>query len=57
MEALPRDLFLLLRTTQMLRGLGAAAGRAGAGEAGTLSAAWAGAAARAHARAAAERGK
>jgi hypothetical protein len=39
-EGLPKDLFLVLRTTQMLRGLGAAAERAGAAPAGSLSRAW-----------------
>ena len=39
-EVLPKDLFLVLRVTQMLRGLGAAAERAGARSAGTLAECW-----------------
>jgi hypothetical protein len=39
-EALPKDLFLVLRVTQMLRGLGASAERAGARPAGTLAEVW-----------------
>jgi len=52
-ETLPKDLFLVLRTTQMLRGLGAAAERAGAPPAGSLSRAWRPYARRARAAAAA----
>ena len=39
-EALPKDLFLVLRVTQMLRGLGAAAEVAGAPPAGSIAETW-----------------
>ncbi|KAL3892483.1 MAG: hypothetical protein SGPRY_015091, partial [Prymnesium sp.] len=39
-EKLPKDLFLVLRVTQMLRGLGAAAEREGARPVGSLAVAW-----------------
>jgi hypothetical protein len=39
-EVLPKDLCLVLRVTQMLRGLGSAAEMAGAAPTGNLAAAW-----------------
>ena len=39
-ETLPKDLFLVMRVTQMLRGLGSAAEKAGAPPVGSLARAW-----------------
>lgn len=39
-QKLPKDLFLVLRVTQMLRGMGAAAEKAGAKPVGSLAVAW-----------------
>ena len=47
-EVMPKDLFLVIRVTQMLRGLGAAAEMAGAGSAGSLAHVWGPYARRAH---------